>query len=99
MESGYSSFQTRTMNDQLQDVRRLENEFADAMNRMYAVGNGLARLRASLEVQTSAAPETWVSPHAQPVPAPGPTAPTPPVAAPRPVPATPVAPAAGSSAG
>ncbi|GGB81700.1 hypothetical protein GCM10011314_21650 [Knoellia flava] len=95
MESGYSSFQTRPMNDQLQDVRRLENEFADAMNRMYAVGNGLARLRASLEVQTSAAPETWVSPHAQPVPAPGPTttapAPAPETAAPRPAPAAPTA--------
>ncbi|KGN36671.1 DUF2339 domain-containing protein [Knoellia subterranea] len=39
------------MNTQLQDVRRLEAEFADAMNRMYAVGNGLARMRASLEME------------------------------------------------
>ncbi|MFW5471457.1 DUF2339 domain-containing protein [Knoellia sp. CPCC 206435] len=37
------------MNPQLQDVRRLEAEFAEAMNRMYRVGNGLARMRASLE--------------------------------------------------
>lgn len=38
------------MRTQLQDVRRLEVEFAEAMNGMYAVGNGLARLRASLEL-------------------------------------------------
>ncbi|KGN40119.1 DUF2339 domain-containing protein [Knoellia aerolata] len=45
------------MNQQLQDVRRLEVEFAEAMNRMYAVGNGLARMRASLEVtQTAVTP-------------------------------------------
>ncbi|WP_353951215.1 DUF2339 domain-containing protein [Knoellia sp. S7-12] len=46
------------MTNQLQDVRRLEGEFADAMNRMYAVGNGLARMRASLEMDdvTRAAP-------------------------------------------
>lgn len=50
MESGYSSYHPVTMNQQLQDVRRLEAEFADAMNRMYAVGNGLARMRASLEI-------------------------------------------------
>ena len=31
------------------DVARLEREFADAMQRMYSVGNGLARLRAELE--------------------------------------------------
>lgn len=49
MESGYSSFHAVHMTQQLQDVRRLESEFADAMNRMYAVGNGLARMRASLE--------------------------------------------------
>lgn len=51
MEPGYSSFHPVYMNEQLQDVRRLEVEFADAMNRMYAVGNGLARVRASLEMQ------------------------------------------------
>ena len=48
------------MNEQLQDVRRLESEFADAMNRMYAVGNGLARMRATLEIQTATtAPDSW----------------------------------------
>ncbi|MDT0213163.1 DUF2339 domain-containing protein [Rothia sp. ARF10] len=78
------------MNDQLQDVRRLENEFADAMNRMYAVGNGLARLRASLEIQTSAAPETWVSPQTEPVPAPAPTG-SAPQPSPRRAPAAPAA--------
>ncbi|MBD3782923.1 MAG: substrate-binding domain-containing protein [Micrococcales bacterium] len=31
------------------DVARLEVEFAEAMQRMYSVGNGLARLRAGLE--------------------------------------------------
>jgi hypothetical protein len=30
-------------------VLQLESDFADAMNRMYAVGNGLARLRSELE--------------------------------------------------
>jgi len=89
MESGYSPFHTRTMNDQLQDVRRLENEFADAMNRMYAVGNGLARLRASLEVETSAAPESWVSPQAQPVPSPASIAAGAPVQPRRPAPSSP----------
>lgn len=67
MESGYSSSHAVPMNDQLQDVRRLEVEFADAMNRMYAVGNGLARMRASLELAESTAKEP-----AQPAP----TAPT-----------------------
>ncbi len=33
------------------DVARLEVEFADAMQRMYVVGNGLARLRHELEQQ------------------------------------------------
>ena len=51
------------MNDQLQDVRRLESEFADAMNRMYAVGNGLARMRASLELgSTVPAPSAAAAP-------------------------------------
>jgi hypothetical protein len=31
------------------DVRRLEHEFAEAMQRLYAVGNGLARLRTDLD--------------------------------------------------
>jgi len=70
------------MNQQLQDVRRLEVEFADAMNRMYTVGNGLARMRASLEIVD--APEA----------APAPAAAAPPLAAPAvtpPVPVTPMA--------
>ncbi|MBR7741981.1 DUF2339 domain-containing protein [Phycicoccus sp. BSK3Z-2] len=37
------------------DVQRLETEFADAMQRMYVVGNGLARLRADLEQRPVAA--------------------------------------------
>ena len=36
-------------------VRRLEAEFADAMTRMYAVGNGLARLRADLDREAAPA--------------------------------------------
>lgn len=70
------------MTQQLQDVRRLEAEFADAMNRMYAVGNGLARMRASLETggaTTQAAPTTPltapVTPSAAPAVAPVSTAP------------------------
>lgn len=86
MESGYFPFHSGSMSDQLQDVRRLEAEFADAMNRMYAVGNGLARMRAALEVQASTAPETWGStaaaaPAAAAAPTPAmtpPPAPTPP---------------------
>ncbi|WP_404384956.1 DUF2339 domain-containing protein [Knoellia locipacati] len=76
------------MSTQLQDVRRLENEFADAMNRMYAVGNGLARMRAALEVETSTSPDSWAA-HAPAVPtAPGPaTTPSVP-ATPLPEPAT-----------
>ena len=30
-------------------VLQLESDFADAMNRMYAVGNGLARLRSEID--------------------------------------------------
>lgn len=66
------------MNTQLQDVRRLETEFADAMNRMYAVGNSLARMRASLEIDEVARQTATASP----VPAPSPT--PAPAAAPRP---------------
>ncbi|MGG5258189.1 hypothetical protein [Phycicoccus avicenniae] len=36
------------------EVARLEREFADAMQRMYSVGNGLARLRADLEPRSAA---------------------------------------------
>lgn len=63
------------MNPQLQDVRRLEAEFAEAMNRMYAVGNGLARMRASLELdqpQPTRAPAVGFP--APPAPAPAPAA-------------------------
>ena len=60
------------MNPQLQDVRRLEAEFAEAMNRMYRVGNGLARMRASLETD-------------QPHPSWAPAAGTPAASAPTPV--------------
>ncbi|CAN7316758.1 DUF2339 domain-containing protein [Knoellia sp. LjRoot47] len=74
------------MSDQLQDVRRLENEFADAMNRMYAVGNGLARMRAALEVQTTTTPESWAQRPAGPAPA-APTAPQPSTRAPATAPA------------
>ena len=55
------------MNQQLQDVRRLEVEFAEAMNRMYAVGNGLARVRASLELDPAAG---WTAPAAATAPTP-----------------------------
>lgn len=36
-------------------VRQLEAEFADAMTRMYAVGNGLARLRAEIDLEEARA--------------------------------------------
>ncbi len=83
----------------LQDVRRLEDEFAEAMDRMYTVGNGLAGLRAQLDREdrtAPAAPTTVPSGHATPraaalppgpamPPAGGPTAATPrPAPAPRP---------------
>lgn len=69
MESGYSSFHPRFMDTQLQDVRRLEAEFADAMTRMYAVGNSLARLRASIELEGTG-PATTAPPMPQPTPTP-----------------------------
>lgn len=75
------------MSTQLQDVRRLESEFADAMNRMYAVGNGLARMRASLEVDDVAATASSLSPTTVAVAAavaPAAPAPTPSLAAPLP---------------
>ena len=44
-------------------VHQLEAEFADAMNRMYAVGNGLARLRAELDREgTTASPPLATAP-------------------------------------
>ncbi|EAP97132.1 hypothetical protein JNB_16644 [Janibacter sp. HTCC2649] len=95
MESGYSSFHPVNMNQQLQDVRRLEAEFADAMNRMYAVGNGLARMRASLEIGEVAVAPAAPAPAPASVAVPRPTA-APvgaPIQAPRPTPAPPVLPA------
>ena len=41
----------------LDTVRSLEDDFADAMSRMYSVGNELARLRSRLA--TEASPEQW----------------------------------------
>lgn len=91
MESGYSSFHPEDMNQQLQDVRRLEAEFADAMNRMYAVGNGLARMRASLETADAVAPPApTTAPLAAPIASPRPT--SGPGPAPTPQPARPTLP-------
>ncbi len=82
--------------DQTSAVRDLESEFADAMHRMYAVGNGLARLRAELEREKSrlGAPSPAAAPPAAPLPSP----------TPGPAPALPgngpdAAPAAGPDAG
>lgn len=84
MESGYSSVHPVAMNDQLQDVRRLEVEFADAMNRMYAVGNRLARMRAALELETAAARAATPASHSEaPSAQTGATATPPPWSAPR----------------
>src|SRR5690242_10224782 len=93
MESGYFASHAVPMSDQLQDVRRLENEFADAMNRMYAVGNGLARMRAALEVQTATTPESWAQRAADPAPA-APTAPQQSTQTPQSMPSPAMAPAA-----
>ncbi len=70
----------------LDEVRRLEDDFAAAMTRMHAFGNDLARLRARLATEAS---------HAAPA-APSPTAPA---ASPAPEPAAPpfVAPAPAGS--
>ena len=51
-------------------VSQLESDFADAMNRMYAVGNGLARLRSEIEREDAVA-----SPAPVAAPAPAPRAP------------------------
>ena len=93
-------------------VRQLEAEFADAMTRMYAVGNGLARLRAELELE--AAQPTRPSAPTKPaagtsvtgayIPAPAPGAPVPGSAGPAPRAGAPVtggegpAPGAGAPA-
>lgn len=59
-------------------VQQLESDFADAMTRMYAVGNGLARLRTELEREATAhgIPDA-VGPAPAPTPAPRPVAPSP----------------------
>ncbi|MFN8099350.1 MAG: DUF2339 domain-containing protein [Dermatophilaceae bacterium] len=81
----------------LDDILLLEEQFADAMTRMYAVGNGLAALRsrasyaATLPARPVApAPSTAPVPAASPSPMPAPS-PTPvpvPAASPAPVPVT-----------
>lgn len=50
----------------LERVRAIEDDFADAMSRMYGVGNELARLRAHLA--TEASPEHWTRVAAPEVP-------------------------------
>ena len=76
------------MTTHTEDVRRLESEFAAAMAQMYAVGNGLARLRAQLEREGA----TVASPAPSSLPAPA--VPTP--AQPRVVPPPPRTPGQGS---
>lgn len=70
----------------LERMRAIEDDFADAMSRMYTVGNELATLRARLE--TEASPAQW-TPVAEPAAPPTPAAAT---AAPQPSP-VPTAPA------
>ncbi|MGL5816730.1 MAG: DUF2339 domain-containing protein [Phycicoccus sp.] len=57
-------------------VHQLESDFADAMQRMYAVGNNLARLRAELDREAVGAPGSAAAPdepgHVSPNPAPVP---------------------------
>ena len=77
-------------------VRQLESDFADAMNRLYAVGNGLARLRAELDHEDAVgAPAASAAPSIAPGrpfgPAPGPASPPTTAAAPRPAATPPVA--------
>ncbi len=61
------------------DVARLEHEFAEAMQRLYTVGNGLARLRTDLERSPRATAATAAPNRPTPVPVP---VPVPTVAAP-----------------
>ncbi|MBK8728728.1 MAG: hypothetical protein IPM00_04670 [Tetrasphaera sp.] len=42
-----------TGDPRLDDLKRLERDFATAMEQLYAVGNGLARLRHDVEGATS----------------------------------------------
>ena len=62
------------MTTQLQAVRHLEDEFAEAMSRLYAVGNDLARLRAAMD-RESAAPAPPLT-TTRPAAAPGPQQPS-----------------------
>ena len=53
------------------ELRHLEESFAEAMTRLYAVGNGLARLRHDLEAgQTGPDPRTTSTSQPMTVPAP-----------------------------
>ncbi len=77
------------MTTQLQAVRHLEDEFVEAMSRLYTVGNGLARLRAELDRQArSAAPSSSPTPAPPAPPTPAPSAAPGPAA--QPAPAAPV---------
>ena len=51
-------------------VSQLESDFADAMNRLYAVGNGLARLRSELDRADAVGAAPAAGPSAPPVPTP-----------------------------
>ncbi|HRA44840.1 MAG TPA: hypothetical protein PKX29_07110, partial [Phycicoccus sp.] len=89
------------MGDELGDLKRLEQQFAKAMQEMYAVGNALAATRHRLETEQAAAaaphlhgpaPAAMASPAAAPSPVvPPPAAATMPGAAPAvpPIPAVP----------
>jgi uncharacterized membrane protein len=75
-------------------VQQLESDFADAMTRMYAVGNGLARLRTELDraatpqnIPDAVRPAPAMAPTPRPAaPAPSPVAPAPSPVAPPPSP-------------
>lgn len=66
----------------LQAVRQLEDEFAEAMSRMYAVGNDLARLRTRLDREAS--PQQWTPVPDAGAPAMAPTVTAPPTTPPGP---------------
>ncbi|MFL6177968.1 MAG: DUF2339 domain-containing protein [Ornithinibacter sp.] len=79
------------------DVRRLEFEFAEAMTRLYAVGNGLARLRAELDHEDAVAAPAASLATSSATRHPAGTAP-PTTAATAPPPKAPTTPAAASAA-
>ena len=72
-------------------VLQLESDFADAMNRMYGVGNGLARLRSEMDREDAAGAPTAAT---VPSPAPGVAGTAPVAAASVPTSAAGIAPAA-----